>query len=790
MRCSRLKRWQFRGIFITSLVITAYALSALFSSVNADSNVPELDTDVTPLSNQSLVNSVLGGGLSARDITQRGTIYTFNHGINLVGIDSGIILETSGRIKDNGYQDPDLKNLMDYSYGGDTASLEFTITSTGTLLNFNYVFVSTEFDQNPRYNDNFGLFVSVNGSAYENIATIPVATGDVPININNLRSGIGHNNEVTMSSLVLNRQYSLFNSTPININNSIQKINGVSNVFNAQKSVSPGDVVKIKFAIADVSDKAYDSYVLIEADSLSFEEQMARINYEREVIERLYSGRTYEVTTDDDTYTFTSSSNGEIPLAGTDKNGNEYDFTGETISLVRKGIGNHPDSDPQTIVIANRPDAPEDIDIPTGSPRDMYLETIEITENSIVLEGSSAQQYSLDQSTWQSPDDSGHVTFTGLTPNTEYTVYTRFAATDNALASDSSIGATILTQNMVRNLTYTIINYEGMYDGEPHFAYVGNLDNAEVRYSEDLYGAYTGTVPEYTEVGNHVVYYFISKEHYYPAYGALHVKIKDYDVINATDETVNFGSAKLLHSNAELKNMFEYDDEVKESLADAATPAEIALVSTDVTNNVDEETVAKFDEDLEEDEKVGKIIDFSLFQKLLSAPEKLTDLTTPVKISFKLPDTLVLPNEETAVRAYRVLRMHNGEVTEIDSEIDENKNISLSTDKLSYFAITYHDIAYNQPDSLADSPIDPATNIDDNDNDGMLIPDTSSAAFTPDTGEMTKTLGNAKACAIATITFSIISAIIALFTISRLRAINTRSRNLRKAQKTLHITIK
>ena len=384
MRCSRLKRWQFRGIFITSLVITAYALSALFSSVNADSNVPELDTDVTPLSNQSLVNSVLGGGLSARDITQRGTIYTFNHGINLVGIDSGIILETSGRIKDNGYQDPDLKNLMDYSYGGDTASLEFTITSTGTLLNFNYVFVSTEFDQNARYNDNFGIFVSVNGSAYENIATIPVATGDVPININNLRSGIGHNNEVTMSSLVLNRQYSLFNSTPININNSIQKINGVSNVFNAQKSVSPGDVVKIKFAIADVSDKAYDSYVLIEADSLSFEEQMARINYEREVIERLYSGRTYEVTTDDDTYTFTSSSNGEIPLAGTDKNGNEYDFTGETISLVRKGIGNHPDSDPQTIVIANRPDVPEDIDIPTGSPRDMYLETIEITENSIV----------------------------------------------------------------------------------------------------------------------------------------------------------------------------------------------------------------------------------------------------------------------------------------------------------------------------------------------------------------------------------------------------------------------
>lgn len=786
MRRSRLKRWQFRGIFILSLVFTVYALSALFSSTNATSNVAELDTDVTPLSGQSLVNSVLGGGLSARDITSRGTIYTFNHGIDLVGIDSGIILETSGRISDGGYQDPDLKSLMDYSYGGDTASLEFTITSTGTLLNFNYVFVSTEFDQNPRFNDNFGLFVSVNGGAYENIATIPVATGDVPININNLRSGINHNNEVTMSSLVLNHQYSLFNSTPININNSVQRINGVSNVFNAQKSVNVGDIVKIKFAIADVSDKAYDSYVLIEADSLSFEEQMARINYEREVIEKLYSGRTYEITTDDSTYTFTSSTNGEIPLAGTDKNGNGYDFMGETISLVRKGIGSHPDSNPQTIVVANRPDAPDDVEAPTGGPRDIDLEAIEITEDSIILEGSSAQQYSLDQSTWQSPDTSGHVTFTNLTPNTEYIVYTRYAATDTAPASNSSVGSTILTQNMVRNLTYTISNYEGMYDGEPHSAYIGNLDNAEVRYSENLYGTYTNAIPEYSEVGDYVIYYYISKEHYYPAYGALHIKIKDYDVINATDETINFGSAKLLHSNAELKNMFEYDDETKESLADHATPAEIALVSTDATDNVDEDTVAKFDDELAEDEKVGKIIDLSLFQKLLSVPEKLTDLTTPVKISFKLPDTLVLPDEETAVRAYRVLRMHDGEVTEIDSEIDENKNISISTDKLSYFAITYHDIAYNQPDS----PIDPTTNSDDNDSDGMLIPDTSGTTSTPDTGEMTKTLSNAKACAITTIIFGVISTTIASFTISRLRAINTRNRNLRKAQKTLHISRK
>ncbi|MBR3263944.1 choice-of-anchor L domain-containing protein, partial [Candidatus Saccharibacteria bacterium] len=491
-----LKRWQFRGIFITSLLITVYALSALFSSVNAATNVPELDTDVTPLSAQSLANSVLGGSLTATNATSRGTIYTFSHGINTVGIDSGIILETSGRISSNNYQDSDLKSIMDYSYGGDTAMLEFTIVATGNLLNFNYVFVSTEFDQDPKFNDNFGLFVSINGGAYHNIATIPLTTGaEVPININNLRSGIDANHETTRASISAEtaahnyQQHSLFNSAPININNSVRPINGVSNVFNAQQTVTPGDIVKIKFAIADVSDSAYDSYVLIEADSLSFEEQMARVNYSREVIEKMYSGRTYEVTdSNDNTYVFTSSSNGEVPLAGTDNNGQDYDFMGDTIELVRKGIGSMPDSDPQVIVVANRPSAPDEtISVPTGEPDDIYLDGIEITENSISLKGNAGQEYSLDQVDWQSPDENGYVSFENLTPNTEYTAYTRFEATDEAPASASTPIGTILTQNMARSLTYTIVNYEGLYDGEPHAAYITDAGvGTEIRYSESL----------------------------------------------------------------------------------------------------------------------------------------------------------------------------------------------------------------------------------------------------------------------------------------------------------------
>lgn len=744
------KRLQFRIVFAITLIFTVFTLSALFSSVNAGSSIPELDTDVTPLSDQSLVNSILGGGLTASNITSHGTIYTFSHGVDIVGIDAGIVLDTSGRVEANAPKDTDLESLMDYSYGGHTSSLEFTIVAEGSFLNFNYVFVSTEFDQDPRYNDNFGLFVSINGGAYENVATIPLTTGaEVPVNINNLRSGIAGNNEVTRASIQANHQYSLFNSSRININNSNNPINGVSNVFNAQKAVTPGDVVKIKFAIADVTDTGYDSYVLIEADSLSFDEQLAKINYQREVIEKLYSGRTYHIIVDGETYVFTSSPNGEIPLSGVDNNGKAYDFVGKTIDIIRKGIGNHPDSDPQRLVVAGRPSAPEEVVLPTGRPDDMYLEDVVISEDSIVLSGSNDQEYSLDLVEWQSPDTSGHVTFSDLTPNTQYVVFTRYAATEDTPASAPSAGATIVTQNMARNLIYSITNYEGMYDGVPHAAYIGNLSNADVRYSEDLYGTYTGIIPEYTDPGTYTVYYFISKDGYYPAYGSLYVKIKDYDVINTTDDSTNFGNAKLLHSSAELKAMFEYTDTEKENLADANTPAEISLVSTDVTDTVDDEITERFTAELENDEHIGKIIDLSLYQKLLDESIKLTNLTNAVSISLKIPDELASPDTNVVVRSYRMLRLHDDDVAEIETDMDNDLTVTFESDKFSYYAITY-----------TDHIIEPETSGLGSLDDSPLI---------PDTGKMEETLDTARACAISTIIMGVISALIARLCFLRIR---------------------
>lgn len=173
---------------------------------------------------------------------------------------------------------------MDYEYGGHTSSLEFTLTATGNLLNFNYVFASGEFVCGAEYNDVFGLFVSVNGSEYENIAKITKNDGEVvPVNITNLKNGLSGDEYV--STPEDGKQYSLYRGTNLeleydeedNIYTNPASLTGVSNVFNAQKEVNIGDVVKVKFVIADVSDESVDSYVLIEGESLSFEPKNSKI---------------------------------------------------------------------------------------------------------------------------------------------------------------------------------------------------------------------------------------------------------------------------------------------------------------------------------------------------------------------------------------------------------------------------------------------------------------------------------------------------------------------------------
>ena len=144
----------------------------------------------------------------------------------------------------SGANDPQLDGMRgSYSYGGHTSTLEFEtkVPPKGNMLNFNYVFASGEFNQNPRYNDVFGLFGSVNGGAWTNIAKITRNNNSqVDVNITNLRAGKSGSEMSNGTSTNLSGSHSLFTNKSI----SPVSTNGVSNVFNAQMAVNPGDTVK------------------------------------------------------------------------------------------------------------------------------------------------------------------------------------------------------------------------------------------------------------------------------------------------------------------------------------------------------------------------------------------------------------------------------------------------------------------------------------------------------------------------------------------------------------------
>ena len=228
-----------------------------------------------------LVQSLIGNDVNVTDIKSEGTVYRIDNAKSKLGFNSFVTLDTSAKIANNS-QDPDLGALItseSKNYGGDTAALTFTMEATGSLLNFNYIFASSEFNQDSMYNDIFGLFVKVNDGDFENIALL---NNGKHITITNLRAGKNGtqlNNGTSTNIGNAGTEYDYFTVTDsLSINK--EDCNGFTKIFNAKKSVNVGDMVTIKFVIADVGDTGMNSYVMIEDGSISFEKKTGTINGE------------------------------------------------------------------------------------------------------------------------------------------------------------------------------------------------------------------------------------------------------------------------------------------------------------------------------------------------------------------------------------------------------------------------------------------------------------------------------------------------------------------------------
>lgn len=146
------------------------------------------------------------------------------------------------------------------------ASLEFDFVAIGDSLNFNYIFGSDEYLTwvNSQYNDVFAFFLSGPGitgpyaspAAFPggsvNIAIVPQSTPPLPITISSVNN-------------VLNAPYYVDNGPgviPINLNGFTVKIA-------AQYDLECGETYHIRLAIANGSDQALKSDVIIEAGSFT-----------------------------------------------------------------------------------------------------------------------------------------------------------------------------------------------------------------------------------------------------------------------------------------------------------------------------------------------------------------------------------------------------------------------------------------------------------------------------------------------------------------------------------------
>jgi gliding motility-associated-like protein len=272
----------FSRIFILFAAIAVSSLQANAQDMTVSSG----------LTLEQYVNEILlGNGIQAFNITYTGGASQLGHmtnGAGVFSVDEGLVLSSDaaenlgcsgpGFCNDclgGGFNDSDLLTVANsvppligqgFSVGSvnDGCVLEFDFVAAGDTVSFNYVFGSDEYLTwvNTAYNDVFAFFLSGPGitGPYDsppgfpggavNIASVPNSNPQLPITISSV-------NNVTNSQYYVNNPGS---TTP-------PCINGYTLPFTAMHEVQCGETYHIKLAIADGSDTALESIVVLEAGS-------------------------------------------------------------------------------------------------------------------------------------------------------------------------------------------------------------------------------------------------------------------------------------------------------------------------------------------------------------------------------------------------------------------------------------------------------------------------------------------------------------------------------------------
>lgn len=227
-------------------------------------------------SSAQMTQALDGPGLSMSNLSVargQGEQYgVFTNGKAILSVDSGVFLNTgnlgtlqgANHVADYSfntkvvYSDPDLTRISPQAKY-DPAILEFDIVPQGDRLNFVFAFGSEEYPEYvcSRFNDAFGLFVAGPGlNGVQNAAFMPDA-GD-PIAVNYVNSGVRGQFADGAGCNLNNAKYFVDNGN--GGGSALTQLDGFTRPLTASiAGLQPGQRYRVKLALADAGDPAYDS---------------------------------------------------------------------------------------------------------------------------------------------------------------------------------------------------------------------------------------------------------------------------------------------------------------------------------------------------------------------------------------------------------------------------------------------------------------------------------------------------------------------------------------------------
>jgi gliding motility-associated-like protein len=265
------------ALFLSMLV----GLTGIYAQITVQTITPE-----------QAVGALLGDNVSYSNVTYIGDTLQLGFLDNADGtsfsLPAGIILSTdNAQNVDQAYTgydflteqvsgDPDLLTIANsvppligqaFSVSGanDLCILEFDFIPNGDAISFNYSFGSDEYLTwiNSSFNDVFAFFLS--GPGIDGSFASPPAFPDSAINLAFV-PGTNPQLPITISSVQpdLNSEYYIDNPNNVDLN-----INGFTTSLTAFAEVQCGETYHIKLAIADGSDTALESIVVLEENSFN-----------------------------------------------------------------------------------------------------------------------------------------------------------------------------------------------------------------------------------------------------------------------------------------------------------------------------------------------------------------------------------------------------------------------------------------------------------------------------------------------------------------------------------------